>query len=149
MTPTTDRRIVSADALPVRKGRYAVTIWFLVGAGGAIGAMTRHGVNGLVHRLALSSTFPFGIVLVNVTGSIAIGLFAGLLASNRIHASLPLRTFLIVGVLGGYTTFSSFSFDTFALLRDGHAAQAIWNIAGQVGLCLAGVWVGFWLGTKV
>jgi CrcB protein len=115
----------------------------LVGVGGALGAMARHALNHLVHQRYLTSTFPIGIFLVNVLGSVAIGLVAGAIAHGRLHIGYQTRTFLIVGVLGGFTTFSSFSFDTLALVRDGHQAQAFWNVIGQVGLSLIGVWAGF------
>jgi CrcB protein len=122
--------------------------WLLVGVGGALGSMARHGLNHLVHQRALTSTFPFGIFLVNVIGSVVIGAIAGLLAPGRLHASYEMRTFLIVGVLGGFTTFSSFSLDTLALMRGGHTFQAVVNVVGQVGLSLIGVWVGFRLGAR-
>jgi CrcB protein len=122
--------------------------WLLVGLGGALGSMARHGLNHLVHQRAIASTFPFGIFLVNVIGSVAIGAVAGLLAPGRLHASYEMRIFLIVGVLGGFTTFSSFSLDTLALMRGGHTLQAVGNVAGQVGLSLLGVWVGFRLGAR-
>jgi CrcB protein len=122
--------------------------WLLVGLGGALGSMARHGLNHLVHQRAIASTFPFGIFLVNVIGSVAIGVVAGLLAPGRLHASYEMRIFLIVGVLGGFTTFSSFSLDTLALMRGGHTLQAAGNVAGQVGLSLLGVWVGFRLGAR-
>lgn len=118
-------------------------IWLAVGAGGALGAMARHALNHVIHQRALSATFPYGILLVNVAGSFAIGLLAGLLAGNRIHLSHGARTFAIVGFLGGFTTFSSFSLDTLALARDGHPGQAALNIALQVGLSLLGVWAGW------
>ncbi len=120
--------------------------WILVGAGGALGAMARHGLNHVVHQRSLASVFPLGIFLINVLGSIAIGLVAGLMASGRLHWAYPARTFVVVGILGGFTTFSSFSLDTLALARDGHVAMALWNVAGQVGLSLVGVWAGFRLG---
>ena len=120
-----------------------MTIWLLVGAGGAVGAMARHGLNHLIHQRTFSSTFPFGIFLINVLGSAIIGVLAGLLASDRLQWSFEARTFVFVGVLGGFTTFSSFSLDTLALFRDGHHAQALWNVAGQVGLSLIGVAAGF------
>jgi CrcB protein len=120
-----------------------MTTWLLVGVGGALGAMARHAVNHVVHQRALTSTFPLGILLVNVLGSVAIGVLAGALAAGRFHLSYQARMFLIVGVLGGFTTFSSFSLDTLALVRDGHQAQAFWNVVGQVGLSLVGVWAGF------
>jgi len=123
--------------------------WFLVGAGGAIGAIARHALNHFVHQRWVSSVFPIGIFLINVSGSIIIGVIAGLLASERVHWSLPQRTFVVVGVLGGFTTFSSFSLDTLALARDGHMGLALWNVAGQVGLSLLGVWAGFRVGHMV
>jgi len=115
----------------------------MVGAGGALGAMARHGLNHLVHQRRLTSTFPLGIFLVNVVGSVVIGLLAGLLSANRLQLSGNARVFVFVGVLGGFTTFSSFSLDTLALVRDGHSTQAALNVAGQVGLSLLGVWAGY------
>jgi len=117
--------------------------WILIGLGGALGSMARHGLNHVIHQRQLSSTFPLGIFAINVTGSVLIGVVAGLVVSQRWTLSPDARTFLIVGLLGGFTTFSSFSFDTLALMRDGHTWQAIWNVAGQVGLSLIGVWAGF------
>jgi CrcB protein len=122
-------------------------VWFLIGLGGAVGAMCRHGLNHLVHQRYVASTFPLGILVVNVAGSAAIGVLAGLLASNRIHLSYEARVFVIVGLLGGFTTFSSFSLDTLALVRDGHHAQALWNVLGQVALSLTAVWAGYRLGS--
>lgn len=123
--------------------------WLLVGVGGAIGAIARHGLNHLVHQKWVSTVFPIGIFLINVTGSIVIGAIAGLLASGRMQWSMPQRTFVVVGVLGGFTTFSSFSLDTLALARDGHIGLALWNVGGQVGLSILGVWAGFRLGHMV
>jgi fluoride exporter len=123
--------------------------WLLVGVGGAIGAMARHGLNHLVHQRWASSVFPIGIFLINVMGSIVIGAIAGVLASGRVHWSMPQRTFVVVGVLGGFTTFSSFSLDTLALARDGHMGLALLNVGGQVGLSLLGVWAGFRVGHMV
>jgi len=122
-------------------------IWLLIGAGGALGAMARHGLNHIVHQRSLTSTFPLGIFIVNILGSFLIGVLAGLVVSNRIQLAHQSRTFLIVGLLGGFTTFSSFSLDTLALAREGHTAQAFWNVAGQVGLSLIGVWAGYRLAT--
>ena len=121
-------------------------IWLLIGIGGALGAMARHGLNALIHQRLLGVRFPIGIFAVNVLGSFAIGLVGGLIASERLSVGYPTRTFLIVGVLGGFTTFSSFSFDTLALAREGLSAQAFWNVIGQVSFSLAAVWIGFALG---
>jgi CrcB protein len=121
--------------------------WIMVGLGAAVGGMARHGMNQIVHQRSLSSTFPLGIFLINVLGSVVIGVLAGAMTTSRLHLSYQARTFAIVGVLGGFTTFSSFSLDTLALFREGHHAQAFWNVAGQVGLSLLGVWSGFRLGS--
>lgn len=118
-------------------------VWLLVGLGGALGSMARHGLNHLIHQRQLSSTFPLAIFTINVLGSLLIGIVAGLLVSGRWSLSLEARTFVLVGLLGGFTTFSSFSFDTLALVRAGHLVQAGWNVVGQVGLSLLGVWAGY------
>ena len=121
-------------------------IWLLVGAGGALGSVARYGLNRLIQQLSPAATFPFGIFLVNVLGSALIGVLAGVVMSGRWSLSLETRTFLMVGVLGGFTTFSSFSLDTLTLVHDGHPGQAVWNVAGQVSLSLVAVWLGFKLG---
>ena len=111
-------------------------VWLAVGAGGAIGAIARHALNGWVLRLNVVPGFPAGIFLVNVTGSAVIGLVAGLLTSGRVTVSADVRTFLMVGVLGGFTTFSSFSLDTLALLKAGQLLHAGANVLGQVVISL-------------
>ena len=121
--------------------------WLAVGVGGALGAMGRHALNAWVLRLNLVPGFPAGIFLVNVAGSAAIGLLAGLLASGRLQVSADARTFLIVGLLGGFTTFSSFSLDTLALIRTGQPALAALNVLGQVGLSQAAAGIGYRLGS--
>ena len=118
-------------------------IYVLIGLGGALGSMARHGLNHLIHQRQLSSTFPLGIFAINVLGSFLIGLLAGAVASGRWSLSFEGRTFLVVGVLGGFTTFSSFSLDTLALMREGQMAQALTNAIGQVVLSLVGVWAGY------
>src|ERR1043165_4437488 len=92
--------------------------WLLVGAGGALGSMARHGLNHVIHQRALGGAFPWGIFIVNVTGSAIIRLIGGIIPSGRWHWGYSARTFVIVGVLGGFTTFSSFSLDTLALIRE-------------------------------
>lgn len=118
-------------------------VWLLVGLGGALGSLARHGLNHVIHQRQLSNTFPLGIFAINVLGSAIIGIVGGLIVSGRWSLSLESRTFVMVGLLGGFTTFSSFSFDTMALVRDGHVGQAVWNVGGQVGLSLIGVWAGY------
>jgi CrcB protein len=120
-------------------------IWIAVGAGGALGAMARHGVNHLLH--GRFPAVPAGIFIVNALGCLAIGLFAGLLASSRIQVGELGRTFLVVGLLGGFTTFSSYGLDTLTLARGGHTGLALLNGLGQVGVGLAAVWLGFSAGS--
>ena len=124
-------------------------VWLLVGLGGAVGSIARHGLNSLIHQRNLSSTFPAGIFVINILGSAVIGCLAGLIAAGRMHWSFELRTFVFVGLLGGFTTFSSFSLDTLALVRDGHLGQAAWNVIGQVGMSLIAVWAGYRIGAAV
>ena len=120
--------------------------WLLIAAGGAIGAIARHGVNAIIHQRMIMSRFPIGIFVINVAGSFAIGLLAGLFASERLSWGPGARTFAVVGVLGGFTTFSSFSFDTLTLVHDGLTGYAMVNAIGQVALSLIAVWAGFTLG---
>jgi CrcB protein len=122
-------------------------IWLLVGIGGALGSVVRHGLNHLIHQRNLSSPFPLGIFVINVLGSIIFGVLAGMQSSGRWHWSYNIRTFVFVGMLGGFTTFSSFTMDTLTLLRGGHVEQAIWNVGGQVGLSLLGIWLGYRVGS--
>ena len=116
--------------------------WILVGVGGALGSVARHGLNQWVLSRPLG-TFPLGIFTINIVGSVAIGVIAGAVASGRWTASAEARTFLMVGVLGGFTTFSSFSLDTLMLIRNGQTGYAIVNVAGQVALSLLGVAAGY------
>ena len=117
--------------------------WIAVGAGGACGALLRHALNEWVSRANLVPGFPVGIFIVNVSGSAAIGLIAGLLASGRVHLSPDARTFLMAGLLGGFTTFSSFSLDTIALIRSGQPLLAALNVFGQVLVSLVAAAVGY------
>lgn len=114
-----------------------------MGLGGALGAMARHGLVTLASRWPISGGFPVGIFVANVAGSLAIGALAGAMASLRLPASAETRAFLIVGVLGGFTTFSSFSLDTLHLVRTGHVGLALLNVVGQVGLSLAAAALGY------
>jgi CrcB protein len=119
--------------------------WIAVVVGGALGSAARHLINlEVAHRLERST--PYATLIVNVVGCIVIGALAGRTASGRLALSPAMRTFLFVGVLGGFTTFSTFGLDTFTLGHGGDHAAAVWNIVGHVGLGLAGVWLGFHLG---
>jgi fluoride exporter len=123
-------------------------IWLAVAAGGALGSMARHGVN-VYFAHVLERSIPYATGVVNLIGSIVIGLLAALIATGRLHMSTELRTFVFVGVLGGFTTFSSFMLDTFTLGHGGDHSLAFWNVALQVALGLVGVWGGYRLGTAI
>jgi fluoride exporter len=120
-------------------------IWLAVGAGGALGSMARHGVNILFAHV-LQRAAPHATAAVNLTGSLVIGLLAGAIASGRLHMSPELRTFVFVGILGGFTTFSSFMLDTFTLGHGGAHALAFSNVAIQTAFGLIAVWGGYRLG---
>jgi len=114
-----------------------------VALGGALGSVARYALSGIAVRW-LGAAFPYGTLFVNVTGSFAIGLLAALVAADgRPSLGADARAFLLVGVLGGFTTFSSFSLETLNLARSGALAPALLNVAGSVVLCLAAVSLGF------
>lgn len=117
--------------------------WLLIALGGALGAMARHGVSVLSHARYGADPFPRAVLIVNVLGCLAAGVLAGLIAGARVQVSTEVRTFLMVGLLGGFTTFSAFGVDTFTLLHSGHYTTAFWNVLLQVVLTLVAVWVGF------
>lgn len=137
----------------LRRARFRVKAWLwagvVVGAGGFIGSVLRYGLSGLVHRAAGTGGFPYGTLAVNVTGCLAIGLLGGL-AEVRQVAGPELRLFLLIGLLGGFTTFSTFGYETLALARDGDHVKALANAGLQLALGLGAVWIGFvlaeWLG---
>jgi CrcB protein len=123
--------------------------WLLVGAGGAMGAMARHALNRWILTSLWLTDFPAGIFLINVGGSGLIGVFAGIVAAGRMSVSADTRLFLSVGILGGFTTFSSFSLDTLALMKAGHVTLAVANVLGQVVLSLLAVLLGYRLGLLI
>ncbi len=114
----------------------------LVGAGGFIGAASRYGVLVGVARLLGQPAFPWGVLAANVLGSLIIGVLAGLAESRQLF-SPEARLFLFIGVLGGFTTFSSISNDTFVLLRNAEYLSAAGNVLLSVLLGLAAVALGY------
>jgi CrcB protein len=123
-------------------------IWLAVAAGGALGSLARHGVNLLFAHL-LERAVPYATAAVNLLGAVVIGLLAGRIAAGRLHMSAELRTFVFVGILGGFTTFSSFMLDTFTLGYGGETSLAFWNVVLQTGLGLAAVWGGYQSGIAI
>jgi CrcB protein len=120
-------------------------IWLAVGAGGALGSMARHGVN-IYFAHVLERPVPYATAAVNLVGSAVIGLLAALIASGRLHMSMEMRTFVFVGILGGFTTFSSFMLDTLTLGHGSEHALAFWNVALQTAFGIAAVWTGYRVG---
>jgi CrcB protein len=114
-----------------------------IALGGALGSVARYGCSSLAARW-IGETFPWGTLIVNVAGSFVIGFFATLTGPDgRVLASPDARQFVMVGLCGGYTTFSSFSLQTLNLLRDGDFAQAGLNVVLSVVACLGAVWLGY------
>jgi CrcB protein len=122
--------------------------WLMVGVGGALGSMARHAVNVMVAR-KYGEPAPYATVIVNLTGCLAIGLLGGLLAGGRLFMSHEVRVFVFVGVLGGFTTFSTFGLDTFALVQSGRILAALGNVAAQVVVGLSCVAGGYVVGTAI
>jgi CrcB protein len=123
--------------------------WFVVALGSAIGGVSRYGVGLAVVRL-WGQDFPIGTLLINVVGSFIIGLYGALtLADGPLPASSDMRAFVMIGFCGGFTTFSAFSLQTLELLRAGELYAAGLYILLSNALCLAGVFLGYWLATRV
>ena len=120
--------------------------YFWVALGGALGSVSRYWLAGIA-TARLGETFPLGTLVVNVTGSLAIGFLAALTESEgRTFATPAFRQLFMVGICGGYTTFSSFSLETLRLVRAGEFLYAGGNIVLSVTLCLAAAWLGWVLG---
>lgn len=120
-------------------------IW--IAMGGALGSVARFWLSGVVAN-RFGETFPWGTLIVNVSGSFVIGVFATATGpESRWLVSPTFRQFFMIGICGGYTTFSSFSLQTLSLIRDGEYLHASANVLLSVVLCLAGVWVGHFVGT--
>ena len=115
--------------------------------GGALGSVSRFWLSGLVAG-RFGETFPWGTLVVNVTGSFLIGFFAALTAPDiaNSHRATVIQFFMI-GVCGGYTTFSSFSLQTLNLMRDREWLYAGGNVILSVMLCMVAVWLGWLLGS--
>jgi CrcB protein len=122
----------------------AMKLWLAIGAGGALGAMARHGVGAASARL-FGAGFPWGTLIVNAVGGLAMGLLIASLGA-RTAADPVWRGFLIVGVLGGFTTFSAFAFDALTLGRERSLVLAFGYIVASVALSIGGVAAGLAVG---
>ncbi len=114
-----------------------------IALGGALGSLARYFVSEALAR-AVGPAFPWGTLLVNVSGSLLIGFVAGWDGGNgRLMESVFVRQFLMVGICGGYTTFSAFSLQTLAMLQVGDFGRAGLNVASSVLLCVLAAWAGY------
>ena len=113
-----------------------------IALGGALGTTARYWLSGVVAR-SVGETFPWGTLVINVTGSFVIGFFGALTSPDgRLFVGSTARQFVMIGMCGGYTTFSSFSLQTLNLMNDGEWLRAGANIGLSVLLCMFAVWVG-------
>lgn len=119
-----------------------MSAFIFIAVGGAIGSVGRYYASRLIMETS-GGLFPYGTMFVNVTGAILIGFFAALSApDSRFFLSPEARLFLMTGMCGGYTTFSTFSLETVALVGDGQLVAASINAVGSVLLCLIAVYLG-------
>lgn len=119
----------------------------LVILGGGLGAALRYWLSGVIPRFA-GTDFPYGIFAVNIIGCFLIGFFMSAF-EERFLITPALRIFLTIGILGGFTTFSSFSYETISLLRDAEIFKASLYVIGSVSLCLFGTYVGSTIGKLI
>src|SRR5580658_2273192 len=126
-----------------------ISTYLYVALGGALGSMARFWLALYVAEL-LGPQFPWGTILINISGSFVIGFFATLTGpGGRFVASFDTRAFVMVGICGGFTTFSAFSLQTLDLMRDNRWGQASANILISVIVCLLAVWAGHLLASAL
>lgn len=123
-----------------------VTTYLWIALGGALGSVGRYWVSTLAVA-RWGNAFPWGTLLINVSGSLLIGVIAG--CNSGWLAGDNTRKFLMVGICGGFTTFSAFSLQTLELIQKGDITRASMNILASVALCLLAVWAGHLLATTV
>ena len=120
-------------------------IWLAIAIGGAVGSVARHGVNVALSR-GTGEPMPYATAVVNIAGSAVIGALAGLIAGGHWTPGSTLRAMVFVGLLGGFTTFSSLALDTLTLTRGSRPGLAAFNIVIQLGIGLLVAFVGYRLG---
>ena len=114
----------------------------MVGIGGFAGSICRYIISDLSHRLFNDPFFPYGTIIVNVTGCLFIGLLGGLSETKQIFTP-EIRALILIGFLGGFTTFSAFGYEIFTVTRDGQIASALLNLLLHLILGFGSVWLGF------
>lgn len=118
--------------------------YLAIALGGALGALLRFLSSIGVHRL-MGQSFPYGTLFVNVVGSLFMG-FLYMVLTSRMELPIVWRAFFLVGLLGAFTTFSTFSMDTLQLLEKGDLLRALINVTGNVVLCVGAAWIGAMIG---
>jgi fluoride exporter len=133
--------------MDVAFGEIFMLAYLWVAIGGALGSVGRYWISGFVAE-RFGETFPWGTIIINVTGSFIIGIFAAFTdPDGRVLATPGFRQFFMIGICGGYTTFSSFSLQTLRLAQDREWLYASGNVILSVVLCLVAVWLGYLLGS--
>ena len=117
----------------------------IAGFGGLIGTMMRYLLNNAIYKMLAFPLYPYGTLTINILGCFFIGLIASL-TESRFSFTPELRIFVQIGILGGFTTFSTFGYETFSLIRDGQFLLGAANILLQVFVGLFAVWLGYYLG---
>ena len=126
-----------------------ITTYLWIALGGALGSMARFWLAAAVAEI-MGPQFPWGTILINILGSFVIGFFATFTGpGGRMIASFNARAFVMVGICGGFTTFSAFSLQTLDLARENHWAQAGGNVLISIVICLLAVWAGHLLATAL
>ena len=118
-----------------------------IALGGATGAVLRYEVSTAVYRV-VGQSFPYGTLTVNALGSLCMGLLYTLFL-ERISASPEMRALLLVGLLGAFTTFSTFSIETLNLIEQGAQIKALLNVLLSVALCIGSAWLGLMIGRQI
>ncbi len=119
----------------------------LIGLGAFVGANLRYWISG-VAAVRLGQSFPWGTLIVNVTGSFLLAVFLSW-AANQMSADPRLRLLAVIGLFGGFTTFSTFANESMALVQSGNWLGAVWNVLGMNALCLLGVVLGVFVGNRL
>ena len=126
-------------AVPVKIAFWMQLLW--VGMGGFLGSSLRYALGGLVSRLMQNSTFPYATLVVNVLGCLGIGILAGLAETKQVLGP-EMRLFLLVGLLGGFTTFSTFGNETYMLMRNAESQKAFASVLLHLLAGIGAAWVG-------